>query len=244
MNKFELIQSLIDQAANLPHRDDIALDKLKRRAQMILTKIGTEKSYAAAMNNIIFFPPFASTIGRYYDEYWISGKEKFLNLLRTVQEELEEFGDKDVKEKQKVEVSKRIFIVHGHDEINTLKLKNILGEHWHLDPKILRGEPGKGRTLIEKFEQEAEKAIYAFVLFSPDDLVEVKGTTYTQARPNAIFELGWFYGRLTRQKVCILFKKGTKIPSDLDGITRIEFDNTVDEKILEIERELRAANLL
>jgi predicted nucleotide-binding protein len=28
--------------------------------------------------------------------------------------------------------------------------------------------------------------MYAFVLFTPDDLVEVKCTTYTQVRPNVI----------------------------------------------------------
>lgn len=141
-------------------------------------------------------------------------------------------------------VSRTVFIVHGHDEPNRLRLEEFLRERWHLDPIVLMAEPGKGRTLIEKFEQEAQRAAYAIVIFTPDDLVEVSGTKYTQARPNAIFELGWFYGRLGRERVCILFRKGTKIPSDLDGITRIEFEDSIDEKTLEIEKELREAGLL
>ncbi|MCH8069469.1 MAG: nucleotide-binding protein, partial [Candidatus Marinimicrobia bacterium] len=142
--------------------------------------------------------------------------------------------------------SRTVFIVHGHDEANTLRLEKLLGDHWNLEPIVLRDRPGKGRTLIEKFEQEAKQSAYAFVLFTPDDLIDVpqSGESYTQARPNVIFELGWFYGRLSRERVCILFKKGTKIPSDLGGINRIEYSESIEEKILDIEKELKAAGLL
>jgi len=147
-------------------------------------------------------------------------------------------------ERQQLTDPKAVFIVHGHDELNTLKLEKLLKDYWHLEPIVLSSEPGKGRTLIEKFEQEASRATYAIVLYTPDDLIETSEINYTQARPNVIFELGWFYSRLGREKVCILFKKGTKIHSDLDGIMRIEFDNFVEEKILELEKELKEAGLL
>lgn len=62
--------------------------------------------------------------------------------------------------------------------------------------------------------------------------------------PNVTFELGWFYGRLGRSKVCILSRKGTKIHSDLDGINRIDFTESVEERIGEIERELKEARLV
>lgn len=140
--------------------------------------------------------------------------------------------------------SRTVFIVHGHDETNRLRLEKLLRERWDLEPVVLSYEPGRGRTLIEKFEQEGERSAYAIVLFTPDDLVEMSDTKYFQARPNAIFELGWFYGRLGRQRVCILFKKGTKIPSDLDGITRIEFKDSIKEKIEDIEKELQEAGLI
>ena len=140
--------------------------------------------------------------------------------------------------------SRKVFIIHGHDELNLMRLDNLLQDRFYLDTIILKEKPGKGRTLIEKFEQEAPKASYAFVIFTPDDLIEVKKTKYTQARPNVIFELGWFYGRLRRERVCILFKKGTKIPSDLEGITRVEFENSIEEKVIDIENELKEAGLL
>ena len=105
-------------------------------------------------------------------------------------------------------------------------------------------EPGKGRTIIEKFEDEAQRATFAFAILTPDDFVSIDGKEYSQARPNVIFELGWFYGRLGRDRVCILFKEGTKIHSDLDGISRIQFRDSVLEKAVEIERELVSSGVL
>jgi predicted nucleotide-binding protein len=137
-----------------------------------------------------------------------------------------------------------IFIVHGHDELNLYRLKEILRERYSLEPIVLASEAGQGRTLIEKFEAEAQRAAFAFVLLTPDDLISKPDGSYSQARPNVIFELGWFYGRLARKRVCILFRKGTKLHSDLDGISRIEFAENVIEKIAEIERELVASGLL
>jgi predicted nucleotide-binding protein len=140
--------------------------------------------------------------------------------------------------------SRTVFIVYGHDELNLLRLEKLLKERWRLEPIVLSSEAGKGRTLIEKFEQEAQRATYAVTLFTPDDLIEVEDKKYTQARPNVIFEMGWFYGRLGRQRVCILFKKGTKIHSDLDGIMRIEFAENVEEILPKLEKELKEAGLI
>jgi predicted nucleotide-binding protein len=137
-----------------------------------------------------------------------------------------------------------VFIVHGHDELNLWRLKDIIRERWGLPVLVLSGKPGKGRTLIEKFEEEAAAATFAFVLLTPDDTVTTANGGYAQARPNVVFELGWFYGRLGRRRVCLLFKSGTHIHSDLDGVSRIEFEEAVTEKLDEIERELLAAELL
>lgn len=137
-----------------------------------------------------------------------------------------------------------IFIVHGHDELNLLRLKELIRDRWKLEPLVLSSEPGRGRTIIEKFEQEAQRAAFAFVLLTPDDVVETGDGSYFQARPNVTFELGWFYGRLGRDRVCILFKKGTNIHSDLDGISRVQFNQAVDEVVPKLERELIEANVL
>jgi len=152
--------------------------------------------------------------------------------------------------------SRTVFIVHGHDELNLLRLKGLLQDRWQLSPIVLSAQAGRGRTLIEKFEQEAQRAAFALVLLTPDDTVSARGVLaqgpqrsltvgdYAQARPNVLFELGWFYGRLGRERVWILFRQGTTIHTDLDGISRIEFVADIRDKATEIERELVAAGLL
>jgi len=119
--------------------------------------------------------------------------------------------------------SRTVFLIHGHDELNLLRLSKLLKDRWKLDSIVLKDKPGKGRTLIQKFEEEAPAASFAIALLSPDDVVQGTGSEYPQARPNVVFELGWFYGRLGRDRVCILLRAKTKIHSDLDGISRIDF---------------------
>jgi predicted nucleotide-binding protein len=79
---------------------------------------------------------------------------------------------------------------------------------------------------------------------TPDDQVFSRSGEAQQARPNVIFELGWFYGRLGRSRVCILSKRGTAIHSDLSGIVRVEFIENIQEAIAGIEGELRRAGLI
>ena len=136
--------------------------------------------------------------------------------------------------------SRKVFIIHGHDETNVLRLKDFLRENLNLAPVVLSSQVGASATIIEKFEQEAKDAFFAFAIFTPDDHVDAHGETYAQPRPNAIFELGWFFRHLERNGVCILLKHGTKMHSDLGGVQRIEFSNSVLEKTDEIRREIEA----
>lgn len=137
-----------------------------------------------------------------------------------------------------------VFIIHGHDELNLLRLKSVIREQWKLEPVVLASTAGKGRSMIEKFEQEAQRACFAVALLTPDDNISSEKGEYAQARPNVVFELGWFYGRLGRERVTILLKKGTKLHSDLEGISRIEFKESVEETATHIEKELVAVGVL
>ncbi len=159
--------------------------------------------------------------------------------------------------------TKRILLIHGRDYTNLLRLADFLHER-ALEPVILQREPAKGRTITEKFEQVAVTCAFAFVLMTADDLVTnspsitgaerkagkhmrfipIQVVDYPQPRPNVIFELGWICGRLGRDRVCILFQKGTHIHSDLEGVERFEFVESVTEVLPKIERELKAAGLL
>lgn len=144
----------------------------------------------------------------------------------------------------KIPNTKNIFIIHGHDELNSLKLKNILSDDFHLSPIMIASKPGQSRSIIDKFEIDASTCSFAFALFTKDDEVKNSNDIYHQARPNVIFESGWFTGRLSKHRVVLLLQNGTKIHSDLDGISRIQFHKDIKEKYKEIKDELEAANMI
>lgn len=117
--------------------------------------------------------------------------------------------------------------------------------------------------LIEKFEGVAKIPGYAFVLFTPDDLggenskrvdledpntaemklKDLKLNLKYRARQNVVLELGFFYARLGRNRVCCLYKSGVELPSDISGVIYKEFTRSISEKEGEIRRELRAVGM-
>lgn len=142
--------------------------------------------------------------------------------------------------------TKNIFIIHGHNEAKRRELEVLLKDRFGLNPIILLNEADQGLTIIEKFEEYAKDCSYAFALFTPDDIVIDGDKQYFQARPNVIFELGWFCAKLGRSRVCILDQESeqSQIFSDLQGVLRIQFKENVSEKYIEIERELSSAGII
>ena len=140
--------------------------------------------------------------------------------------------------------SKNIFIIHGHDELNTHRLLNIVQNDFQLNPLAIFLKPGQSRSILEKFENNAATCSFAFALFTQDDEIINNDETYVQARPNVIFESGWFTGRLGKNRIVLLLQNGVKIHSDFDGISRIQFNQNVEEKYKEIKIELEAAKLV
>jgi DNA-binding response OmpR family regulator len=136
------------------------------------------------------------------------------------------------------------FIVHGHDSTTVDDLKKYLRNELHF-PKVtvLREQPSLGRTIIEKFEDEAQKVNIAFVLLTPDDTAapasapdEVK----RRARQNVIFELGYFFAKLQRRtgSVILLHKGPLELPSDLSGVVYIDITDGIRKADQQIRREL------
>lgn len=140
-------------------------------------------------------------------------------------------------------VGTHVFVVHGHDNAAKHELARYI-ERVGLEAIILDEQPSQGKTIIEKFEHYSESVGFAVVLLTPDDVSTSKDSptnTHEQARPNVLFELGYFVGRLGRGKVCLLRKGHTDIPSDLLGVVYISLDNG-DWKI-QLGKELRQAGL-
>jgi predicted nucleotide-binding protein len=147
--------------------------------------------------------------------------------------------EKDLRHRENV------FVIHGRDEAKWRELKDILQSQFRLNPIVLSEQPDAGcKTLIEKFEHYAETCCYAIAVFTPDDEVTYDTGTYLQARPNVIYELGWFCGRLRRSGAMLLLKEGTSVFSDFGGIIQKRFTNNISEKVIDIRRDLVSAGIL
>lgn len=173
------------------------------------------------------------------------------NILATVRSARTRFErDPNLLAKAKVAKANRlerknIFIIHGRDEAKWRELKEIIKTEFHLNPIVLLEQPDHGcKTVIEKFEYYAPTCSHAIALFTPDDEVTANRETYLQARPNVIYEIGWFCGALGRSSVMLLLKEGTQMFSDFGGIIQKRFARNVSEKTSEIRRELVAAGII
>jgi predicted nucleotide-binding protein len=139
--------------------------------------------------------------------------------------------------------TKNVFIVHGHDELNARRLSDLLRENG-LIPVVMRSQPGMSRVLTDKFEAEASRCSFAFAIFTPDDLIVSDTHQYHQARPNVIYETGWFIARLGKERVILLLRSGAEMHTDLQGVSRVQFGDDLLQSSHDIHRELRAARLI
>lgn len=133
-----------------------------------------------------------------------------------------------------------VFVVHGHnDAIRELVARTIttLG----LKPIILHEQSNNSNTIIEKLEANSNVG-YAVILLTPCDEGREKGETQfkNRARQNVIAEMGYFIGKLGRNRVSIFYKDDVEIPSDFLGITYTILDSSDGWKI-KLARDLKAA---
>lgn len=114
-------------------------------------------------------------------------------------------------------LSNKIFIVHGHDGEARETVARFLGSIG-FTPIILHEQANRGKTVIEKVEANSDVG-FAVVLLTPDDEGCRKGgTPEPRPRQNVLLELGYFIGRLGREKVCALKRGDVEIPSDFAGV--------------------------
>jgi len=112
--------------------------------------------------------------------------------------------------------NRKVFVVHGHDDGPREAVARYL-ERIGFSVVILHEQANRGKTIIEKFEANADVG-FAVVLLTPDDLGgPVNGEQKHRARQNVILELGYFIGRLGRERVCALKAGDIELPSDILG---------------------------
>lgn len=126
------------------------------------------------------------------------------------------------------DTTRQIFIVHGHDHEFKYEVATYIRSITGTEPTILHEKASGGSSsIIEKLEEHGGAASFAIVLLTPDDFggageFDPDAVTLPQrrARQNVVFEMGWFFGKLSRKKVVVI-NGGVEKPSDYDGILYI-----------------------
>ena len=143
------------------------------------------------------------------------------------------------------ETRTEVFISHGQDEEATITLAKFV-EKLGLKPTFLDEQSSNGLTVIKHLEEYAENAGFAIALLTPDDVGALKGESDRQLNPranqNVIFELGYFIGKLNSNQVCLLYKEGVELPSDIRDVAYVPMDSADGWK-LKLSQEMQNAGL-
>lgn len=252
----ERLQKVLDEIPNLQFRTDETpqFRAWFRNARVTLRTIFGENSSEYGDFAGINFSPIVP-----YLRHAPEGRQTFAYGLRTADEflrsmigEIEEDWRGDILTPAEVGQTfdsqpistDQVFVVHGRDDGTREMVARFL-EGLRLDPIILQEQPNEGRTIIEKFEDYADTVGFAVAICTPDDvgaLAAQPDKLKPRMRQNVVLELGYFAGKLGRNRVCALVKGKIEKPSDYDGVIYIDIDDGVGWK-LELARELNAAGL-
>lgn len=143
---------------------------------------------------------------------------------------------------------KKVFVVHGHDATAREQLELVLHK-LGLNPFVLANTGGGGLTLIEALEKETGpspgRARFGIVLLTPDDIGYAKkdgpDKAEPRARQNVVLEMGMLISALGRGNVAILKKGHLEVPSDVQGIIYLPFNEHVKETVPKLVDRLRDA---
>jgi len=163
-------------------------------------------------------------------------KRSFLETLERDIDYIFEVNSQYSASESKVnEVARRIFLSHGSSQ-DWMKVQNYIERDLKIQTLELAQEPNKGRTVLQKLNEESDKCSYCVVVMTGDDKVL---DTETRARENVMHEIGFFQGKYGLEKVCLLYEEGTNIPSNIHGLVYIAFPKDVIESTFgSLSREL------
>ena len=256
MNRLERVLAELSQVEDL-HYEAPEFLKWRLTARRAITySFGTDSRHLDEFEKIRFDPAYISTVDERQnkiiaDKSFRTGLDEAKARLEDMLEEIDEdWGDdpssepaSPAQEMPEQQVSNRVFVVHGRDGGARDTVARYL-DSLELEPIILQEQPNEGRTIIQKFEDYSGVG-FAVVLCTPDDvgaLASEEDKLSPRPRQNVILELGFFWGRLGRKKVCALLDGDMDMPSDYGGVLYIPLDDAEGWK-LTLARELRAAGM-
>jgi predicted nucleotide-binding protein len=113
----------------------------------------------------------------------------------------------------------RVFISHGRST-EWREVQAFIEKDLKMGTLELAQEPNRGRTVLQKLNDEAAKCSFAVVVMTGDDDF---GKGAPRARENVVHEIGFFQGKLGLESICLLHEEGTSIPSNIHGLVYVPF---------------------
>jgi hypothetical protein len=101
-----------------------------------------------------------------------------------------------------------------------------------------------GRSTLERLVELSQQVDFAAFVFAQDDWTATDASPSGQPSPrdNVVFEAGLFGGALGIRRTFILHANGSKLPSDLLGLTSVRYDPaTSPAEVRAIKQKLRKA---
>src|SRR5688572_19275100 len=126
----------------------------------------------------------------------------------------------------------RIFLgSSGKQEKLLQALTDGLAEIAQVEPWTTVFNPGV--STLERLVELTHQVDFAAFIFAQDDWTTVgtqePGSAQASPRDNVVFEAGLFGGALGMRRTFILHASGSKLPTDLLGLTSVRYDGSTDD---------------
>ena len=132
----------------------------------------------------------------------------------------------------------RIFLAHGNSLL-WMQVARFIEKELGLDVIALEEQANRGRTIIEKLEDEIEDCDFAIIIMTAED-EQKEGEV--RARQNVVHEIGFCQGNLGRENVLVLRQNSVEEFSNISGIVYEPFaGDAISATFEKIRQELSDA---
>jgi hypothetical protein len=122
-----------------------------------------------------------------------------------------------------------IFIASSTEGLDLAYAAQINLEHFAAPTVWSQGVFQASSIVLDQLIKSLDAFSFGIFVFSPDDLIFMRGQERSVPRDNVVFELGLFIGRLGRARNFVIVPRGQrnlKLPTDLLGLTTVDYDET------------------